>query len=353
MGVQEILAYLKIIQKWWWVVALLFVTTVGTMAAIAFLTEPQYRATVTILVSAPPPQETPLFSDFGRSALRDEIQYTKAGFSELLLEGDVPYRILETLPDVNMSGGELRDRIEVENPEGSQLLNIRVLASDPEMAALLANAVAEVGLEQYGQLLARPTASTREFIEREFEAAREELRTAEAELTQFQIQNKIGNLNNVINYQYELLEKLREAEDLAKASGQMARAQGIEEAIMEREFELQNLLSLSAEYNDLSGRVARVRSTHNFLLSKMSEARIKENQLLELGSIQIITKARPPSRPVAAISIKLVALGAVGSILTGVLLTFLLEYLKISSASRRSQSDSQHTERPSVAEEKK
>lgn len=340
----DILQYLKIFRKWWWVIVLLFVATVGTMVAIALLTETQYEASLTILVSAPPPQEVPLFSSYNREALRDEIENTQAGFSELLLEGDILHRVLEMLPDVNIARTVLRENITVEVPKNSQLLYVRVRAPDPDMAALLTNTIVEVGLERYGELLASSTASTREFIEQELEVTYEELVVSEAELTQFQIQNKIGNLNYVINSQYELLRSLEKEKDMAQISGSMRKAQSIEEAIMEREFELQNLLSLSTEYNELVDRVERVRSTYNFLLDKKSEAKIKESQILELGSIQVITPARPPLRPVTVISFKIIVFGAVVSILAGGLLTFLLGYLEVSGAFQGLRSPLQQSE---------
>jgi len=349
MRVQDILAYLKVVRKWWWVIVLLFVSTTSTMLAVAFLVETQYEATVTMQVSAPPPQEVPLYSQYGRQALRDEIEYTRTGFSELLLEGDVPYRALEALPDIGMGGSELRDKITVDIPDNSQLMRIQVRASDAETAALLANTIVEAGRQRYGQLLAQPTANTRKFIEQELQVTQEELKAAEAELAQFQIANKIGSLGSAIDSQYDLIKSLRMQRDLARAEGKAARALAIEETILEREVELQNLIGLSAKYNELVDRVERARSTHNFLSDKSSEAQIKENQILELGSIQIITPARPPRKPVAALSGKLIVLGAVVSGLAGALLTFLLEYVEISGVFRGFQRRSQRSEKATLA----
>ena len=350
MRVQDILAYLKVVRKWWWVIALLFVSTTSTMLAVAFLVETQYEATVTMQVSAPPPQEVPLYSQYGRQALRDEIEYTRVGFSELLLEGDVAYRALEALPDIRMGGSELRDKITVDSPEESQLMRVQVRALDPETAALLANTIVEVGLQRYGQLLAQPTANTCKFIKQELQVTQEELKAAETELAQFQIANKVGSLGNAIDIQYDLIRSLRMQHDLARAEGDAARTQALEETILEREVELQNLIGLSAKYNELVDRVERARSTHNFLSDTNSEAQIKENQILELGSIQIITPARPPQRPVAALSGKLIVLGAVASVLASVLLTFLLEYLEISGTFRGFQRRSQRSEMATLAE---
>ncbi|MDY6876438.1 MAG: Wzz/FepE/Etk N-terminal domain-containing protein [Chloroflexota bacterium] len=336
MKIEDILEYIKIIRKWWLVIAVLFAVTVGTMLAITFLTEPQYEATVTLQVSAPPPQEVPLYSQFGRRAISDEIEWTRSSFSELLLEGDVAWRALETIPQMQtqMTGGELRDEITVDLPEASQLMHVGVRAPYTETAALLANTLVETALKQYGQILAEPTANTRGFIEGELRATQEELAVAEIELTQFRTDNGIADLSETLKNQGELIQDLRLRGDIARASGEMAQAQALDEIITEREAELHNMIVLSAKYTELIDHVERVRATQNFLLDKISEAQIKENQILQLGSIQIITPARPPRKPILVIDNKIIALGAIASLLGGVLLAFLLEYLEISGALR-------------------
>jgi uncharacterized protein involved in exopolysaccharide biosynthesis len=350
VGIQEVLKYLKIIRKWWWVLVLLLGATVGTMLALAILTETQYEAIVTVQISAPPPEEVPLYSDFGRQAVNDEIALTRTSFSELLLEGDIVYRTLETLPDIQMRGGELRDRITIDTPESVQLVRIHVRVADPETAALLANTVVEVGLQRYGELRAQSTVNTRQFIEQELEIVRVELKVAETELTQFQIANKFKTLDEAVGNQDSLIRQLRMQSDLAQAEGDTAKAQALEELLLEREAELQNLIGLSAEYNELFERVERTRATHDFLLDRWSESRIKENQILEVGFIQVITPARPPNNPVAAISNKLIVLGAVVSLLVGVLLTFLLEYLEISGVFSGLQKLSEQHEKVALTE---
>jgi uncharacterized protein involved in exopolysaccharide biosynthesis len=350
MNIRDISEYIKIARKWWWAIALLFGATVGTMLAIVLVSETVYEATVTVQVSAPPPQEVPLYSTFGRQALQDEIAQTQSGFSDLLLEGDVAWRVLDVLPDTSMEGSELRERIAVDIPEDSQLMRISVKASEPDAAALLANAVVETGLERYGQLQAQPTVNTRKFIERELEAAQKELLAAEAALTQFQIANKIGSLSGVINQQYDLINTLQAQRDLARAEGNEAKMQAIEPIILEREVELQNLIGLSTEYSALVDRVDRTRTTYNFLLDRRTEAQIKENQILELGSIQVITPARRPSRPASALDSRLIVLGGVVSLLAGVLLTFLLEYLQLSGFLRGFRSSAKGAEAVAVSD---
>ena len=332
MPIQDVLKYLQIIRKWWWVIVLLFAATMGTMLAVAYLSETQYEATVTVLISAPPPQEVPLYSQFGRQALSEEIERTRESFIQILQEGDAAEVALDRLPDVKMRPDALRERITTDFPENSNLLRVHVRASDPDTAARLANTLVEAGMAQYGELLAAPTVKTRMFIENEFNAAEKALREAEAELEQFKINNKIGDLKDVIRAQYDLIKNLQLQSDQARVAGDMTRVQALEQVILEREAELQDLIGLSDEYNQLVSRVAQADATHTFLLDRLTEAQIKENQIRQLASIQVITPARPPKRPVAAINAKIFILGAITSVMTGVLLTFLLEYLTISAA---------------------
>jgi uncharacterized protein involved in exopolysaccharide biosynthesis len=344
MEFEDILKYTKILRKWWWVIALLVGGTMGTLLAIASLGEPQYEATVTLQVSAPPPQEVPLYSEFGRRAINDEIEWTRSSFSELLLEGDIPYRALETLPQIQLKGGELRDIVTVDLPEASQLMHVRVRAPYTETAALLANTLVETALKQYGQLLAEPTANTRGFVEGELLTAQEELASAELALARFRTDNRVGDLNAAQKNQSALIQDLKLRGDIARASDELAQAQAFEEIIQQREAELHNMIVLSAEYTELVDRVERVRETQNFLLSKISEAQIKENQILQMGSIQIITPARPPNKPVLVIDNKIIALGAASSLLASVLLAFLLEYLELSGVLRGSLERSEQSD---------
>ncbi len=329
----DLVKYFNVIRKWWWIIALLFVVTMGTILILPRLAETQYEATVTVQVSAPPPEETPLYSDFGRGVMTEQIEQARLSFNQVLMS-DVINRTLKQLPDIRMSAHELREYITVELPkDATQLVIIHVRSSDPETAALLANMLVEVGLQQYGQLRAKSTVNARQFIEQQLEVVGEDLKTAEAELVQFQIANKIGQLQSAMNRQYEDIRTLRNTRDLSWVEGNVTKAEAIDKILLERETDLQNLIGLSAEYNDLVDDVDRLRSTYNFLLERKSEAQIKENQLLEVGYIQIINPAYPPDDPVVLIDNNLILLGGIASLLVGGLLAFLLEYWEVSRTS--------------------
>jgi capsular polysaccharide biosynthesis protein len=343
--------YLSIVRKWWWIIVLLPAASLATMLVIFFISEPQYRATVTVQVSAPPPQEVPLYSSLGKQALSDEIIRTQTSLNELLVEGDVAYRVLAELPDIPMTGGELRQRIEVNIPEDSHLMRIAVKTENAEMSALLANAVVETALQQYAELAAKPTAGMRQFIEVQLDLAQSEYEAAETELTEFQVANKIGSLDTALDRQYDLIRTLKATRDIAESDNDAARVRTLDNIILEREAELQNLIGLSSEYYTLVGRVNRARDTYNFMLDKKAEAQIKENQILELASVQIITPARPPVRPVAAMDSRIIVLGTVSSLIVGVLLAVLLEYLQVSGLLASLKSLGENTSRSETREE--
>lgn len=343
--------YLSIVRKWWWVIVLLPAVALITMLVVFLLSDPQYRATVTVQVSAPPPQEVPLYSSLGKQALSDEIVRTQTGLHELLIEGDVAYRVLRELPDIPMNGGDLRQRIEVNIPEDSHLMRIAVKTQDAEMSALLANAVVETALQQYAELAAKPTAGMRQFIEVQLELAQSTYEAAEAELTAFQVANKIGSLDTALDRQYDLIRTLKATRDIAESDNNTARVRTLDNIILEREAELQNLIGLSSEYYTLVGRVNRARDTYNFMLDKKAEAEIKENQILELASVQIITPARPPNRPAAAMDVRIILLGTVSSLILGVLLAVFLEYLQVSGLSATLRTLGENTTRSDTLEE--
>ncbi|MCB0170655.1 MAG: hypothetical protein KDJ52_23155 [Anaerolineae bacterium] len=324
---QDINAYFKIIRKWWWVIALLFGVTVGTIVALAIFSGPKYEATVKVQVSAPPPQEDPLYSQFGREGVNSGIAQSQANFTELIQEGESLRMALEAHPEFPMNVNDLREKITIELPEDSLILRVSVIDSNPEYAAVLANSIVEAGISQYGELLAQSTVNTLKFIDQQLETATEDLHDSETALMQFQIENKIGELNGAINSQYNIIRDLRKQSDLILASGDLQKAQAIDSIILDRELELQNMIALSADYNNLKDRVDRARDTYNFLLDRKTEAQIKENQIRSLASIQVITPARAPERPITNINSRIIVFAAIVSLLVGVLLAFFLEYI--------------------------
>lgn len=328
------LRFLRVIQKWWWLVLLLCALTVGAAWVASWLAGPQYEATIMVQISAPPSSEAALYSQSSRQALYDTIEQNRASFNEFLLASDIAEQVLESLPNISMTASELQQRLTTELPAASQFMAIRVRAVEPETAVLLAGAVAEVGRQRYGQLLANPIANTRQFTERELAAAGAELAAAERELTQFQIDNKIELLQPALDAEYEAIRSLRLTRDLAQAEGDTAKAEATDRIILEREARFQDMISLAATYNELANRVEHARDNYSFLTAQQAELRIREEQVREAGFIQVITPTALSPKPVPLIDGTLMRWGVAGSVLVGVALAFLLEHLQRSGAWR-------------------
>lgn len=335
---QDLLRFLQILGRWWWVMALALLATIAAIIIAITMTAPSYQAGVMIQISAPPPQEVPLFSEYGREAISQQIEQTRTSLAEFLQSNEVAAEVLERLGAITLTTNQLRERITVELPPAAQTLRVQVRADSPATAALLTTTVAEVGLDHYAQLLAQPTANNRLFIEEQLQLTADRLVAAEQQLEQFRLQHKVYNVETAIEEQNRLLLALRQNSDLARTRNNTAEVQQTAPVIAEREQELQALIQLVPEYNTLVAQVDNIRATSNLLQQSLNEAQIKESQILAGSSIQMISAARTPDQPVPVLSNGLILLAIFSSLLVGILLALLLEFMDSLNATRGAQS---------------
>ena len=97
--------------------------------------------------------------------------------------------------------------------------------------------------------------------------------------------------------------------------------------IANREAGLVTLIGLGAEYDTLENNLQQARERVSFLAGKANEAEIKKSQALAAGYLQIIEPAHTPGSPMPSNTWQLMALGAVVSLIVGMILAFLLEIL--------------------------
>ncbi|MGQ9585485.1 MAG: GumC family protein [Anaerolineae bacterium] len=127
----------------------------------------------------------------------------------------------------------------------------------------------------------------------------------------------------------------------AVAEGHRAAQARYDQVIASLQTELSSLIGLSDEYDELSRKVTEALSSYDFVQSKLNEARLKENQVRNMGYIQIIEPARTPDRPLPSKLPQFALAGAVVSLLAGLVLSFVIEGLESlarpGSASRRAE----------------
>ena len=327
MFFRDLIVYARIVRRRWRLIVALFVVTMITTTFLSLRAKPFYRAWVKLQVGAAPPTDISLYQAFRYDEIQDQAAYTRAAFTELLTDRGLIWRTLSKI-ETTMGADDLLAQTTVEAEAGSSFVSVGVSATTPEEAQVLANTLVEEALSYYGSLQAQSATAAREFISRELEVGREELFDAEHALTQFKIENKIGSLDDDIRQRQNLVLSLLIARDNALAEGDLEKAANYERIITDRERELQDLVSLSSEYESLVTSVNLARGTYNLLLSKETEAKIKENQTLNVGFIQIISPAQLPTNAITSFDPKIIVLSGVLSLIVGVILAFFWEYME-------------------------
>jgi len=381
MEMEEVLGYWRVIRKRLWLILLLFVVTVGIILAISLTAAPVYRATVKLQVIGSEPQQVSLFGTVRAASVSEEIAAVQNEFASILKNGLVGWRTIASL-NLSMGAYELLNLISVVRDGDS--IYVTAEADTPQQAEAVVNAHVENALSYYRDYRALPARVTRQFLSQQTNAQGEILAEAKDALLRFKLKNNVESLDRELvayqdmirsleaqrdgsvveerrartlatNYRTEAanarveLDKIATTEATATqaywketiqsyqreavtqealADGHKAAREEYDRLISQRGAELLALIGLSKEYSALQRAVSLAESNYNFLLSKENEAKLKEATVLGVGYIQIVEKARTPDAPAQSDLTRLLALGAIGSILAGIILAFILEFFE-------------------------
>ena len=113
----------------------------------------------------------------------------------------------------------------------------------------------------------------------------------------------------------------------ANAAAQRAAVAAQETLISQRSADLTQLISLSSEYSALVTDVQTAQADFEFLRAKAAEARLKERQATDVGSLQVVETAALPTTPAPSPVLRLTLLAALVSLLLGLMLALLLEFV--------------------------
>lgn len=114
----------------------------------------------------------------------------------------------------------------------------------------------------------------------------------------------------------------------AAAAGHRAAAKEQDAIISQRKADLAQLISLSNDYDALVSALSNARADYEFLRAKAVEAKLKEQQITEVGPLQVVEPASLPTSPSPSIVLRLVLLAVLVSLLVGLVLVLLLEALQ-------------------------
>jgi len=361
----EILTYLRIVRKRWWIVVLLFVATIAVILVNAVREKPVYRAYVKLQVIAPEPQEVSLFTTIRSVGTQEEIVAVQVQFDSALHSYYVAWQTINDL-NLGISAAELLNGLTVSAEE--EFLNVTFTADNPMDVEAIATRHVENAFKYYAQLRAKSATVALQFIQQQLSDEEKALATAQGELLTFKVTHNLDSLTDeVVAIQSQLrqlqLERAKlvverertEAvatkyrEEAAKAdpknspvdyatlaigedisvAGILAQEAQYDKLIEERKAKLEELLNLTVENDALLRSVSRIQSNYNFLADKENEARLKQSQANNVSFIQIVEPARMPDQPAPSRTPKLLAVGAVLSLIAGIILAFVLEFLSL------------------------
>jgi len=390
METTDFLMYLRVIWKRAWLIALIMVVTVGVILISSLTARPVYEATVRLQVIASEPGEVALFSEFSSGPAAEEITAAQQDFISALKRPVVAW---QTIADLNLgiSAVNILDNLTVGTEE--DFINISYSADSPQDSEAIVSKLVDNALTYYRNLRAKRATVLREFIAQELESKDKELTTAKDAFLQFKMQHNLDSLQRELQAYQDELRQMRLARDMAGMQTEQSTREGTlydEEAlkatlqgeaaanrnatstanyyltvardftlkaaearvkaeaakvtkaeydqlIADRETRLLGLIGLSANYDRLQTNMNRIQGSVDFLISKLSEAALKENQSLNASFIQIAEAARQPDRPTPSRTPQLLLVGLAISLAFGVILAFILEFIESLARSRTAQ----------------
>lgn len=348
MNMKEVLHYLAILKKRWWLILVLVAATVGTIVFTLLTQEPVYEASIKFLFSTPPVAEVTVYDEFRQPSVRDEIPFAKSNFIEVLTSKVVIWDAINAL-GANVNADQVSAGLTVEELANSEFVRLAVRQRDPQLAADMTNALMDAALKYYGELRARPTTMSSTFINEQLSLAQETWQKAEDELTRFQLQNQIGDLDTQIATEQSLIRSLILQQSIAVAENDTQGADKYSTIISQREETLQSMVGLRSQYTALKAAANQTRDTYELLLNRQTQAKLKENEILNVGFVSALGPATPPSSPVSTFDLKLVLLGALMSLVVGILLAVGWEYLAVHRAMEKAQ-ESEAVDRDTLPE---
>jgi uncharacterized protein involved in exopolysaccharide biosynthesis len=388
--------YFNIIWKRLWLIVLLVVVTEAVILGLSYTAKPVYRASVRLQVLATDSADVSLFTQYRSSSTVDEIQQAQSDFARALKSGFVAWK---TIADLNLEIGALDLLAGLSTAAEGDFLIVVVESDDPGRAEDIANTQVNNALEFYRGVRATPSRVLREFVSELLASEKKSMLDAEKALLDFKQKYNLESIKQETTSLQDMIRSLKlereravieqeraaifaqtyraeqkKANDKAEEIGAMtkdgeeaapytkkfyldlarqheatalsyeaqrdgyARSLAVyDKAIAERSDELRSLLGLYAEYNALERDLSRATNNYSFLWDKENEARLKQAQAERLGYIQITEPARKPDSPVPSKTLQLAAAGGAVSVLTGLVLAFLIEFLSSLGKAARKQ----------------
>lgn len=372
--------YWSVLKRRFWVILLLVAATMAVVLIRAAITPPLYRSSMRLQIIPLEPGEVTLYTRMDTVSSSDTISYIYFDFSELL---KTPRMAQLTLADtgLELSIDEFLRGVSVERDPIGDLMSVSVSAASPEVAELLLQRHVDIALEAFRSKRALPTETSSRFLETELAQAEKDLEAARSAVLRFKLANRIESLDRTLAAEEQAIRdlngaqqaseidskrlqavigvleaQLKDAEaavaaeaDSAAAAGaarlvqdlrqqiglrrvdaasRQAEAEAVLPLIAKREANLASLITLGGQYEALRDVVQEKLDTRNFLQAKAREARLKENQTRSVGYLSAISAPTTPGSQLPTQTVRTALLGALLSIVAGIILVYLLEFIE-------------------------
>lgn len=350
----HLMDYMRVVLKRKWTLMSFCVIIVTVVTINTFKMKPIYKSTVQILIEA----ENPII-DFQQAQADVSDTYYQTQY-KILKSRWLAGKTLEKLKSENVSPifssesdndninnqiDSFLSLIDVEPVRGSQLVNISVRSYSPELAAKIANVIAQTYIESDMETKLGTARNAMGWLSEELKDAEEKVKNSKNAQQQYVANNrfvvlesnlaiatdKISILSRAITEakakEMQLVDKYREFHParLRLISEIKLLEENLKRALDEQQQVSLELEQKKVEYAVLQNEVETNLQMYTALLTRLKETDITRG--IKTGNIRIIDMAEPPRIPFLPNKQKNIIIALVISFFSGICFIFFLEYL--------------------------
>lgn len=321
-----------------WVVIGACVLTIAAAYIITLAATPIYEASTTLLIKDPNASGERMFLDTGgsvvtRNLLQNSVQILRSRQVAEMAEARLSPAARAQLQE------RLSEYITIQPVANTETIVVSARHPNPQVAAEIANAVAESFIEFNRELNRSELTVAREFIEEQLAIAEEQLRQAEEALKTFR--ENMGPvspsdetrtlLSRISDLEARQLEAQLNYEDAVRrgATAEAAAHAARREALQQEIAVLEERLAALPEREMMLAALTRERDVleHTFLLLRSRYEDVRIAEAMRAPTVAIIDPAVPPENPVSPRPMLNVALGAFLGLFLGLAAVFVWEFV--------------------------
>lgn len=193
--------YIALLWRWSWLIVLATLLSGGAAFVVSQFQDPVYQTTTTLLINEA--TTTAQTSDYTAILTSERLART---YSEMLTKRPILETVMETLDldSVYQDLEQMRDVITVQLVRDTQLIELSVEDTDPERAALIANALVEIFAKQNQALQASRFAESKTSLEGQLDRLNGQIHNTVTTIDN--LENNAENQNEITRLETELVQ---------------------------------------------------------------------------------------------------------------------------------------------------